>query len=141
MQDYCLDVSNKPFYKRGKALPRGTFFRTSKMTLMLTWRLYYGGAVITSITYGIGKFMHISGTSSSLLRSLSFFCSFVTQVNKIKYGKNWRNKERKNEPSKKKELPFLSCFLFSFFAPPILPVTKQKKEGLRRRLDEQAIEN
>ena len=24
-------------------------------------------------------------------------------VNKIKYGKNWRNKERKNKPSKKKE--------------------------------------
>ncbi len=31
------------------------------------------------------------------------FLFFVTQVNKIKYGKNRRNKERKNEPSKKKE--------------------------------------
>ncbi len=53
MQDDCLDVSNKPFYKRRKKLippPRGTSFRAKKITLMLTWRLYYGGAVITSIT-------------------------------------------------------------------------------------------
>ncbi len=52
MQDDCLDVSNKPFYKRRKKLiplPRGASFRTSQITLMLTWRLYYGGAVITSI--------------------------------------------------------------------------------------------
>ncbi len=49
MQD---DVSNKLFYKRRKKLiplPRGVPFRTSKITLMLTWQLYYGGAVITSI--------------------------------------------------------------------------------------------
>ncbi len=54
MQDDCLDVSNKPFYNRQKKLiplPGGTSFRTSKLTLMLTWRLYYGGAVITSITH------------------------------------------------------------------------------------------
>ncbi len=53
MQDDCLDVSNKPFYNRRKQLippPRGASFRTSKIMLMLTWRLYYGGAVITSIT-------------------------------------------------------------------------------------------
>ncbi len=53
MQDDCLDVTNKPFYKRRKQLippPRGASFRTSKIMLMLTWRLYYGGAVITSIT-------------------------------------------------------------------------------------------
>ncbi len=55
MQDDCLDVSNKPFYKRRKKLiplPRGASFRAKKkkITLMLTWRLYYGGAVITSIT-------------------------------------------------------------------------------------------
>ncbi len=53
MQDDCLDVSNKPFYKRQKKLippPRGTSFRAKKITLMLTWRLYYGVAVITSIT-------------------------------------------------------------------------------------------
>ncbi len=50
MQDDCLDVTNKPFYKRQKQLippPRGASFRTSKIMLMLTWRLYYGGAVIT----------------------------------------------------------------------------------------------
>ncbi len=43
----------KPFYKRRKKLippPRGESFRAKKITLMLTWRLYYGGAVITSIT-------------------------------------------------------------------------------------------
>ncbi len=52
-KDDCLGVSNKPFYKRRKKLippPRGTSFRAKKITLMLTWRLYYGGAVITSIT-------------------------------------------------------------------------------------------
>ncbi len=39
MQDDCLDVSNKPFYKRRKQLippPRGVSFSTSKFTLMLT---------------------------------------------------------------------------------------------------------
>ncbi len=53
MQDDCLDVSNKPFYKCRKKLippPRGASFRAQKITLMLTCRLYYGGAVITSIT-------------------------------------------------------------------------------------------
>ncbi len=35
----------KPFYKRRKKL-----IRAKKITLMFTWRLYYGGAVITSIT-------------------------------------------------------------------------------------------
>ncbi len=53
MQDDCLDVSNKPFYKRRKQLippPRGASFRISKIMLMIAWRLYYGGAVITSIT-------------------------------------------------------------------------------------------
>ncbi len=53
MQDDCLDVSNKPFYKRRNKLippPRGASFRAQKIALMLTWRLYYGGAVITSIT-------------------------------------------------------------------------------------------
>ncbi len=53
MQDDFLDVTNKPFYKRRKQLippARGASFRTSKIMLMLTWRLYYGGAVITSIT-------------------------------------------------------------------------------------------
>ena len=43
MQDDCLDVSNKPFYKRRKKLippPRGASFRVKKITLMLTWRLY-----------------------------------------------------------------------------------------------------
>ncbi len=60
MQDDCLDVSNKPFYKRRKKLippPRGASFRAKKIALMLTWRLYYSGAVITSITvisYGAG---------------------------------------------------------------------------------------
>ncbi len=39
----------------------------------------------------------------------SFSCS-LSQVNKIKYGKNWRNKERKKEPLKGESLP--SCFLF-----------------------------
>ncbi len=57
MQDDCLGVSNKPFYKRRKQLippPRGASFRTSKIMLMLIIMaliiFYYGGAVITSIT-------------------------------------------------------------------------------------------
>ena len=66
MQDDC---SNKPFYKRRKQLippPRGVSFRTYALgpMLMLTWRLYYGGAVITSI-------MIIR------LRRLCPFCIFV----------------------------------------------------------------
>ncbi len=46
----CL---KQAFYKRRKKvipLPRGASFRTSKIMLMLTWRLYYCGAVIISIT-------------------------------------------------------------------------------------------
>ncbi len=52
MQDDCLDVSNQPFYKRQKKLITTTVgaSRASKITLMLTWRLNYGSAVITSIT-------------------------------------------------------------------------------------------
>ena len=49
MQDDCLDVTNKPFYKRRKQLippPTGASFWTSKIMLM---HLYYGAAVITSI--------------------------------------------------------------------------------------------
>ncbi len=43
MQDDCLDVSNKPFYKRRKKLiqpPRGASFRAKKITLMLTYGAY-----------------------------------------------------------------------------------------------------
>ncbi len=36
----------------------GASFRTSKNTLSLTWRLYYGGAVITSITVAINCNIH-----------------------------------------------------------------------------------
>ncbi len=41
-------------------------------------------------------------------------------VNKIKYGKNWRNKERKNEPSKRLPFFFLcssnySCMVLTLF--------------------------
>ncbi len=52
MQDVCLDVSNKPFYKcQKKNSSNGwRFFRAEKIMLMLTWCLNYGGAVITSIT-------------------------------------------------------------------------------------------
>ncbi len=58
-----------------------------------------------------------------LLHRPSFFLFFVTGQFKIKYGKNWRNKERKNEPFKSNG--------FSFFAPPIffliyLPDKEQK---------------
>ncbi len=59
MQDDCLDVTNKPFYKRQKPPSRGASFRTSKIMLMLTWRLYYGGAVITSITVCMYMYMRI----------------------------------------------------------------------------------
>ncbi len=44
MQDDCLDVSNKPLYKRRKILippPRGASFRAQKIALMLTWRCNY----------------------------------------------------------------------------------------------------
>ncbi len=58
MQDNCLDVLNKPFYKRRKQLippTSGASFSTSKIMLMLTWRCNY-------INYGtipvltVGKF-------------------------------------------------------------------------------------
>ncbi len=71
MQDDCLDVSNKPFYKRWKTLiplPRGASFRTSKIRLMLTWRLRYGGAVITSITVVVTQRMYSYNEYSSTQR-------------------------------------------------------------------------
>ena len=50
MQDDCLDVSNKPFYKRQKKIiPTTVGALLGQIMLMLTWRLSYDGAVITSI--------------------------------------------------------------------------------------------
>ncbi len=50
MQDDCLDVSNKPFYKRQKKIiPTTVGAFLGQIMLMLTWRLNYDGAVITSI--------------------------------------------------------------------------------------------
>ncbi len=59
MQDDCLDVSNKPFYKRRKNFippTRGASFRAPKITLMLTRAYnYYGGAAITVRGIGTGS--------------------------------------------------------------------------------------
>ena len=53
----------------------------------------------------------LPGMMRKLCHNCKYLASFAASpfsvlchtVNKIKYGKNWRNKERKNEPSKKKE--------------------------------------
>ena len=55
----CLDVSHKPFYKRQKkiiATTVGASFRTPNC-VQPSWRLNYGGVVITSIT-GYFLFSH-----------------------------------------------------------------------------------
>ncbi len=60
--------SNKPFISAKNIITAtiGTSFRTSKIILMLTWRLNYGGTVITSITQMITK--------------LTFICRMETHV-------------------------------------------------------------
>ncbi len=42
----------------------GASFRTSKITLSLTWRLYYGGAVITSITVLVRNHSYVEHRAS-----------------------------------------------------------------------------
>ncbi len=66
MQDECLDVSNKPFYKRRKTTSKGRFiwnlknYADAHMALILWWRCNY-------IDYGInhrngrdGVYVHVS---------------------------------------------------------------------------------
>ena len=54
--------------------------------------------------YNAATTLHKQSETLSLASfAASPFSVLCHTVNKIKYGKNWRNKERKNEPSKKKE--------------------------------------
>ncbi len=83
MQDDCLDVTNKPFYKRRKQLippPRGASFRTSKIMLMLTWRLFYGGAVITSIPPPRGASFRTSKIMLMLTWRLFYGGAVITSI-------------------------------------------------------------
>ncbi len=60
MQDDCLDVSNKPFYKLRKTLFQGALPLGPQKHMAHNYN-YYGGAVITSImvdTIHIQTVMH-----------------------------------------------------------------------------------